>query len=51
MVINPALLEGQAKDSLEDALNLDSCACQMNIRAKVPETGYTLNILAARGII
>jgi len=39
MVINPALLRGQAKDYLEDTLNLDSCACQTNIRAKLPEKG------------
>ena len=49
MGINPALLGGQAKDYLEDALNLDSCACQTNIRVKLPETQYTLNILEARG--
>ena len=49
MVINPALLGGQAKDYLEDILNLDSCAWQTNIRAKVPEIGYTKIILEARG--
>ena len=47
MVINPALLGGQAKDYLEDTSNLDPCSCQANIRAKVPETGYTMNILEA----
>ena len=49
MVINPAILGGQALDSLEGALNLDSCACQTNIRVQLSEMGYTLNILAARG--
>ena len=49
MVINPALLGGQAKDYLEDSLNLASCTCQTNIRAKLPETAYTLHILEARG--
>ena len=49
MVINPALLGGQAKDSLEDALNLDSCACQTNIQVQIPETEYTLTIHEAIG--
>ena len=49
MVINPALLGGQGKDYLEDSLNLASCTCQTNIRAKLPETAYTLHILEARG--
>jgi len=49
MLIKSALLGGQAKDYLEDSLNLASCACQTNIRVQLPETAYTLHILEARG--
>ena len=49
MVINPALLGGQAKDYLEDTLNLDSYERQTNIQTKLPELGYTQIIPEATG--
>ena len=50
MVINPALLGGQAREHLEDTSNLDSCARQTNIQAKLPELEYTMKTLEARRI-
>jgi len=46
-----ALLGGQAREHLEDALNLDLCSHQTNIRAKLPETEYTKKIPEAPRIL
>ena len=48
MVINPALIGGQAKDYLEDTLNLASSAHQTDLRTKLPEKEYTKKCLEAR---
>ena len=37
-------------DYLEDTSNLNSCARQTNIRAKLPEKEYTKKTVEARGI-
>ena len=48
MLINPALLGGQARDHLEDTLNLASSAHQTDLRSKLPEIGYIWKQLEAR---
>ena len=48
MVINPALLGGQAKDYLEDTSNLASCVHQTDLRTELPKTEYTWKLLEAR---
>jgi len=47
MVIKSAILGGQARDLLEETSNLDLCLRQTNIRAQLPELGYTRKILEA----